>query len=329
MMNTTMLKALGYEKNEILGINFISTFLPDGAQSENDEILDKLFRSDKPGVELRLQTKSQKELVVEWHGQSALKPDGNPDYYFGSGIDLTEKNKLQEQLILADRLASMGELVSGIAHELNNPLTGVIGFSELLLEKDIPENLCEDVAIIHHEAQRASEIVKNMLAFARKHTPSKQYINVNSAVARVLSLRTYEHKVNNIKVMTHLSNELPDVSVDVFQLQQVFLNIIINAEYFMKQANNGGNLTITTESVDGIVRVIISDDGPGISRENLNRIFDPFFTTKEVGVGTGLGLSLSHGIIKENGGNIYATSKLGEGATFTIELPVQPDHIDS
>lgn len=325
MMNGTMLNSLGYEKSEVLGKDFLLTLIaPAYRDALRDTFQDLAEKKRNLVRECRVVAKDGTETIVEWHVQSVLTPDGSLDYYFGIGIDLTERKRLQEQLILADRMAAMGELVSGVAHELNNPLTGVIGFSELLLEKNIPENLCEDVAIVHHEAQRAAEVVKNMLAFARKQSASRQNININSAIARVLSLRTYEHKVNNIKVITHLSHDLPDVSADVFQLQQVFLNIIINAEFFMKQAHNGGVLTISTEIIGGKVSVSIADDGPGISPENIDKIFDPFFTTKEVGVGTGLGLSLAHGIIKEHDGLIYARSKLGEGATFVIELPVQP-----
>lgn len=322
MINDAMLKLLGYERQEVLGKSFFTTFFVPEQQSGARAAFEELFKDRKPfSREWLMGGKDGTEHLVEWHVDSVNRDNGQLDYYFGVGIDLTERKKLQEQLIMADRLAAMGELVSGIAHELNNPLTGVLGFAELLLEKNIPENLSEDIAIIHHEAQRAAEVVKNMLAFARKHTSSKQNVNVNATIARVLSLRTYEQKVNNIKLTTRMSHELPDVLADVFQLQQVFLNIIINAEFFMKQAHNSGILTITTVKHGDKVRITISDNGPGIRPENINKIFDPFFTTKEVGVGTGLGLSLSHGIIKEHGGDIYAESKPGEGATFIIELP--------
>jgi len=236
--------------------------------------------------------------------------------------DVTERRHMERQLIITDRLASVGELASGIAHELNNPLTSVIGFSQLLLDKDIPDDIKEDVKIISNEAQRAAGVVKNLLIFARKHGPAKQLVNINNIIEKVLELRAYEQKVNNIRVKAQFASDLPEVMADYFQLQQVFLNIIINAEYFMIEAHNRGTLFITTRRVDNVVQVSFADDGPGIPEENLGHLFDPFFTTREVGKGTGLGLSICHGIVTEHGGRIYAESKLGEGATFSVELPV-------
>jgi len=236
--------------------------------------------------------------------------------------DITERKQMQQQLILTDRLASIGELASGIAHELNNPLTSVIGFAQLLLDKDIPDDIKEDVRIISSEAQRAAGVVKNLLTFARKHAPVKQLVNVNEVIEKVLELRAYEQKVSNIRPDTRFAAELPEVMADYFQLQQVFLNIVINAEHFMIEAHNKGNLTIVTERVNNMVRISFMDDGPGVPPENLRHLFDPFFTTKEVGDGTGLGLSICHGIIAEHGGRIYVESEQGKGATFTVELPV-------
>lgn len=236
--------------------------------------------------------------------------------------DITERKQMEGQLIVTDRLASVGELASGVAHELNNPLTSVIGFSQLLLDKDIPDEIKEDVNIIFNEARRSAAVVKNLLTFARKHAPVKQPVNINSIVEKVLELRAYERRVNNIQVNTRFATDLPEVMADYFQLQQVFLNITINAEYFMIEAHNRGTLTITTEKVGDIVRASFADDGPGIAPENLGHLFDPFFTTKEVGKGTGLGLSICHGIITEHGGRIYAESELGRGATFIAELPI-------
>jgi PAS domain S-box-containing protein len=236
--------------------------------------------------------------------------------------DITERKQAEQQLIMTDRLASIGELASGIAHELNNPLTSVIGFSQLLLGRDIPDDMKEDLSLVNSEAQRAASVVKNLLTFARKHAAVKQLSQINNIIEDVLRLRAYEQKVNNIEVERRFAPNLPEMMVDYFQMQQVFLNIIINAEYFMIQAHNRGTLTITTERLDSIIRISFADDGPGISKENLRRLFNPFFTTKDVGQGTGLGLSICHGIVTEHGGKIYATSKLGEGATFVVELSI-------
>jgi len=224
--------------------------------------------------------------------------------------------------MMADRLASIGELAAGTAHELNNPLTSVIGFSQLLMEKDIPDDIREDVEFIYNEAQRAANVTKNLLTFGRKHAPVKQLNQINKIIEDVLNLRAYEHKVNGIEVKKQLAPDLPEIMVDYFQMQQVFLNIIINAEYFMIVAHNRGTLTITTKKQNSTVKISIADDGPGISREDLSRIFNPFFTTKEAGKGTGLGLSICHGIVSEHGGQIYARTQQGKGATIVIELPI-------
>jgi PAS domain S-box-containing protein len=236
--------------------------------------------------------------------------------------DVTQQKRMEEQLVMTDRLASIGELASGIAHELNNPLTSVIGFSQLLMENDIPDNIKEDLGTVYSEAQRAAAIVKNLLTFARKHAPVKQLSQVNIIIEDVLRLRAYEHKVNNIEVDKRLATNLPEIMVDHFQMQQVFLNIIVNAEAAMLEAHGKGKLVITTERVNSVIKVTFADDGPGIPKENMKRIFSPFFTTKEVGKGTGLGLSICHGIVSEHGGRIYAESEFGHGATFVVELPL-------
>ncbi len=242
--------------------------------------------------------------------------------------DITDRKRMQTQMLMTDRLASIGELVSGVAHELNNPLTGVIGFSQLLMDKEVSDDIKEDLTTISHEAQRAARIVRNLLTFARKHPPLKQPSQINSIIDDVLKLRAYEQNVNNIKVVRESAVDLPEVMADYHQMQQVFLNIVINAEFFMIDAHKGGTLNITTERVGGVLRTSITDDGPGISQVNLGKLFDPFFTTKEVGKGTGLGLSICHGIVSEHGGRIYATSEPGKGATFVVELPVEVSQIE-
>ena len=242
--------------------------------------------------------------------------------------DVTETRRMQEQLLAQNRLASIGELVSGVAHEINNPLTGVIGFSEILMQQDVPDHLRDDLAIILKEAKRAAHITKDLLTFARKHPATKQPAKIESILEDVLRLRAYEHAANNIEVVRHLAPDLPEVTVDYYQIQQVFLNIIVNAEYFMVEAHKRGTLTITGEVIDGMVRVSFADDGPGIPPANLSRIFDPFFTTKDIGKGTGLGLSICHGIVSEHRGRMYAMSEQGKGATLVVELPLNSPEVD-
>jgi len=229
---------------------------------------------------------------------------------------------MEEQLIVTDRLASVGELASGIAHEMNNPLTTVVGFSQLLLKRDLPDDVRERLELVNQEAKRCATVAKNLLTFARKHDAEKHPTNINDVIQNVLELRAYEQRVHNIGINAKLAPNLPEIQADGFQLQQVFINIVINAEHFMYEAHGKGTLTVITERIEDTVRASFADDGPGIDREALGHIFDPFFTTKEVGKGTGLGLSISHGIIAEHGGKLYAESELGKGATFIIELPI-------
>ncbi len=236
--------------------------------------------------------------------------------------DITERRKMQEQLIVTDRLASIGQLVSGVAHEINNPLTSVIGFSELLLERELPDDVKADLKVVNDEAMRTSVIIKNLLTFARKQPEGKAPLDINEQIQRVLDLRDHEQKVSNIQVITHFAPDLPQVTGNSSQLQQVFFNIVINAEFFMLEAHQRGNLTITTKRTGDFVRCSFTDDGPGISKENMRYLFTPFHTTKGVGKGTGLGLSICYGIVTEHSGRIYAESELGKGATFIVELPI-------
>ena len=236
-------------------------------------------------------------------------------------LDVTERKALQEKLISQDRLASIGELVSGVAHELNNPLTSVIGFSELLLSQQLPGPVKEDLKIVNDEAKRASLIVKNLLTFARRQPQEKRALNIKEPMETVLHLRAHEQSVNNITVTTRFEDDLPLVMANASQLQQVFFNIIVNAEQSMTEAHQKGNLTISIEKAGEFVRVSVHDDGPGIPPENMSHLFTPFFTTKGVGKGTGLGLSICHGIVTEHGGKIWAESQNGSGATFFIDLP--------
>ena len=234
-----------------------------------------------------------------------------------------EKQELEAKAQVASRLAAVGEMAAGIAHEINNPLTGVIGFSQLLLEKqNIPEDIKDDIRIIADGSQRVADIVKRLLTFARQTKPIKILANLNELIENTLKLRDYVLKTANIEVITRFDPELPLSFVDPGQLQQVFLNLIVNAEQEMKKAHGKGTLTITTEKKGNNIRLTFIDDGPGINTENLGRLFEPFFTTKAIGEGTGLGLSLSRSIVLEHNGTLNVESVSGHGATFIIELPI-------
>jgi signal transduction histidine kinase len=194
--------------------------------------------------------------------------------------------------------------------------------SQLLMQTDFPEDVKKDLSDINSEASRATDVVRNLLAFARKQPPAKRLTQINKIINDVLRLRHYEQTVNNIEVAALLDPDLPEIMVDNIQIQQVFLNLILNAEYSMTHARKKGKLQVESSVIDSKVVVSFTDDGEGIKEENMKKLFQPFFTTKEVGVGTGLGLSLCYGIVKRHGGMIYVKSKYGSGATFTIELPI-------
>ncbi|MDD5511818.1 MAG: PAS domain S-box protein, partial [Dehalococcoidales bacterium] len=279
--------------------------------------------------EYRILTKDGEIKWVHEHTMLVRDDEGAVKYHHGYVTDITEQKKteaekreMERKAQVASRLASVGEMASGIAHEINNPLTSVIGFSELLMEKDLPEDLRKDVEIIHSGAKRAADIVKRLLIFARQHKPERTYTGINKIIESTLALRKYALETSNIEVITLLDAELPWTVADAGQLQQVFLNIIVNAETAMKKAHGRGRLVIRTERAGDRIRISFADDGPGIAKENLERIFDPFFTTREVGEGTGLGLSLAHGIVAEHNGALYAESEEGKGATFFVELPI-------
>jgi two-component system NtrC family sensor kinase len=234
---------------------------------------------------------------------------------------------VQERLLQSEKMSSIGQLVSGVAHELNNPLTGIMGFAQLLLmRKDLDAAVAQQIQTIYQEADRASKIVSNLLTFARRREPRKEPANLNTLIERVLELRNYDLRVRNINVAQELDPALPDTMVDTNQILQVFLNIIINAEQAMRSTlEEGGEGTLriaTRASRPGMVLASFQDSGPGMSEETLRRIFDPFYTTKDAGEGTGLGLTISYGIVEEHGGRIWAESEPGRGTTFLIELPV-------
>jgi two-component system NtrC family sensor kinase len=236
--------------------------------------------------------------------------------------DVTEEHLMQERLLQSEKMASVGQLVSGVAHELNNPLTGVTGFAQLLLNRDLDEQTRRDVQTIYSEAERAAKIVQNLLSFARRRKAQKGLVNLNTLLERVLELRSYDLRVKNIDLELDLDPRLPLTMSDPDQIQQVFFNIITNAEHAMLSAHGGGKLKVRSRAEKGYIRLSFTDDGVGIPPENLRRVFDPFFTTKEGGQGTGLGLTISYGIVDDHAGRIRVDSRPGKGATFVVELPV-------
>ncbi len=238
--------------------------------------------------------------------------------------DVTDQKMLQEQLIQSEKMSAIGQLVSGVAHELNNPLAGISAFAQLLLaEKRFPPDQRTAAETIYSEARRASRIVQNLLTFARQHKAEKGPAAMNQVLDDTLELRGYELRVRGIDVRREYDEALPDTMGDAHQLQQVFLNLITNAEQAMERAEGRHHrLTVRTRLAGDAIRIEIEDTGGGIPPNLLERIFNPFFTTKPTGHGTGLGLSISLGIVREHEGRIWAENAPQGGARFVVELPV-------
>ncbi|HEU65157.1 MAG TPA: PAS domain S-box protein [Chloroflexi bacterium] len=318
--NKTICQMLGYTLEEIENLG-LADIHPEKDLPHVLERFTKRFRKERIlSEDIPVKRKDGSVFYVEVNASPVTI--AGKTYMIAIFRDVTDRRKMQEQLMLTDRLASIGQLAAGFAHEINNPLTSVIGFSDLLLERDLPVDIREDLENVNREARRTANVVKGLLAFAREQATEKSLVDINSIIQGVLQLRSYEQKVSNIEVDVRFASDLPPVMGNAAQLQQVFINLIVNAEQAMIEAHGKGMLTIVTEWVGDIVRASIADDGPGISPENMKKLFTPFFTTKDVGKGTGLGLSICHGIVTEHGGKIYTESEPGEGATFVVELPI-------
>ncbi len=238
--------------------------------------------------------------------------------------DVSDQKMLQEQLIQSEKMSAIGQLVSGVAHELNNPLAGISAFAQLLLsEKRFPPDQRTAAEMIYAEARRASRIVQNLLTFARQHKPERTPTSVNQVLDDTLELRGYELRVRGIDVLRDYDDQIPETMADAHQLQQVFLNLTTNAEQAMERAQREKQrLIVRTRWTGDRIRIEVEDTGPGIPPNLLERIFNPFFTTKPTGSGTGLGLSISLGIVREHEGRIWADNAPQSGARFIIELPV-------
>jgi len=331
--NGATLKMFGTkDKGDLIGKNSFELIVPEDREKALAGMEEVLERGYTPGREYYIIAKDGSRLPIEMTAAIMKNAEGEAVGFVGISRDITERKKaeaekseFERKAQLASRLVTVGEMASGIAHEINNPLTSVIGFAQLLMQKDIPEDAKEYAKIINDGAERVVNIIKRLLTFARQQRPERVYADINQIIETTIQLRTYEMETSNIKVVAHLDPGLPWTMADAGQLQQVFLNIIMNAETEMCIAHGEGKLSIKTEAIDNTIRISFKDNGPGIAEENMERIFDPFFTTKKVSKGTGLGLSICHGIITAHGGKIYAKSKLGQGATFIVELPVIPE----
>jgi PAS domain S-box-containing protein len=271
-------------------------------------------------LELRPEGGTARAFLVS---QSPLAgPDGGRIGTLMVLSDVSDVRDYQQRLIQSEKLITLGELLASVAHELNNPLCAIMGYSQLLQGKGIDEETQRMLEKVAEAAARCNRIVRGLLSFARRKKPEKTYVGVNGILREVVTMLAYDLTTHSIEVVWELDELLPMTMADFHQLQQVFLNIINNARQALYDARRGGRLTLRTMQKGGRIRIEIEDDGPGISDAIKPKIFDPFFTTKGPGKGTGLGLSISFGILKEHGGRIGARDAPGGGACFEIDLPI-------
>lgn len=316
----------GYTPQDLLGHTAYEFFMHPDDTEEFRNSSRQLVEQGKEGFALRHRALHRDGTIL--HMEISIKPvwddSGQVIQYRGVARDVSDRVRLQAQLIQSAKLSGIGQMISGVAHELNNPLTTVMGYSQLLQASDVDEDVKEDLQRIYEDALRAQRIVQNLLTFARQKKPQRSPVDINEVIERTLALRRYQLEVDDVDLVTELAENLPWTSADSYQLQQVFLNIVNNAHQAMLHQDEGGVLTVRSELLDGdVIRVSFANTGPGIPPDVQDRVFDPFFTTKDVGVGTGLGLSISHGIVQEHDGRIWVESQPGQGATFVIELPVK------
>jgi PAS domain S-box-containing protein len=312
---------MGYQHHQLLGRPLQELISPSRRQA-----LTRAFASTQSGEQIdNLELQIARGEGRVGHFSANLSPMRDEQGKVVSIVvvmsDITDAATLQSKLMHAEKMAAVGQLVSGVAHEVNNPLTAILGFADLLMENpEMPDSARKDLRVILQEAQRTKQIVQNLLSFARQTPPQRAPVQLNTILRRTIQLRAYDLHSRGVEVVEQLEKHLHQVIGDSHQLQQVFLNILNNAYDAVREAGRPARIEIRTANHDKLVEVVFRDNGKGI--EFPERIFDPFFTTKEIGKGTGLGLSICYGIVRAHGGEILCHNNLdGEGATFIVRLP--------
>ncbi len=311
----------GFEQRDLLGRRLLDLAAPAFVRPLSEALQKTLNSQQVDNLELQL---------VRDHGAAGkfsanLSPMRDEQGTVTSIVlvltDITDSAVLRDKLVHAEKMAAVGQLVSGVAHEVNNPLTAILGFADLLMENpELPESARKDMRVILQEAQRTKQIVQNLLSFARQMPPQRNAVQLNSILRRTVQLRSYDFNSHGVDIVEHLDEGLPEVMGDAHQLQQVFLNILNNAYDAVHEVGRPPRIEIMSTKAGEAVEVSFRDNGNGIS--DPDKIFDPFFTTKEIGKGTGLGLSICYGILKEHGGEILCHNNAGgHGATFIVRLP--------
>ena len=314
----------GFEQRELLGRPLLELAAPGYVRPLSDALQSTLRGGQVDNLELQIMRGNGHAGQFSVNLSPMRDEQGNINSIVVVMTDITDSAELRGKLVHAEKMAAVGQLVSGVAHEVNNPLTAILGFADLLLENpDLPATALKDLRVILQEAQRTKQIVQNLLSFARQMPPQRNPVQLNLILRRTIQLRSYDFNSHGVEIVEHLDEGLPDVIGDAHQLQQVFLNILNNAYDAVHEVGRPARIEIMTTKASDAVEVSFCDNGYGISHPD--RIFDPFFTTKEVGKGTGLGLSICYGIVKEHGGEILCHNNPdGQGATFIVRFPAAP-----
>jgi len=317
-------EVLGYALSETQDMTFGGRTHPEDQPAALSVYKDILAgKQTFASLEIRVRHKQGDWRRIRFNFSPLSDEQGNIEGVVLSGRDVTDLKRLEEQLIQAEKLAAMGQMLAGVAHELNNPLTAVLGVTELLRERaGNDESFKRQLELTHRQARRAARIVQNLLEFSRPASPQKKLLDINNLIERTVQLHEHSLRRNSIEVEFQPQAGLPEVIGDANQLIQVFLNLVTNAEQAIREVRDSGRLQIRPTRIGNRVSVTFQDDGVGIRPEALPRIFDPFYTTKRPGGGTGLGLSICMSIVREHGGNIEAEPLPAGGTAFTVSLPV-------
>ncbi len=336
LINRKGCEVLGYEEEEIIGKNWFDLVVPEELRQKRKQTFANVMAGETKEIEdyeNLIVTKSGEERIVDWHNTTLTDEKGQIIGTLSSGEDITMRKQTEAELIRTEKLASLGQLAASVAHEVNNPIAGILVYVSLLLKKHKEQNIQTEATEtqllkMKKELERTARIITNLLDFSRQSEPNIRPIEVNATIEAALQLVEHQISLESIRLDKKLDPKLPLIRADFDKIQQVLINIILNATQAM---SDGGTLTITTSAAEGIkidssikdtVRIDITDTGIGIPEENISKLFTPFFTTKEKGKGVGLGLPMVHGIIEKHGGRIDVDSKPNQGTTFTLYLEV-------
>ncbi len=343
LINRKGCDVLGYKEEEIRGKNWFDLCVPERMRTERKETFKKVMAGEKEEAEdyeNLILTKSGEERMIAWHNTALKDEKGRIIGTLSSGEDITLRKQTEEEMIKSEKLVSLGQLAASVAHEVNNPLAGIMVYVKLLLKKYKEGNIQTEntemqLLKMEKELDRTTRIIRNLLDFARQSEPNIRPVDINKVLEAALLLVGHQIDLENIKLEKKSDAHLPLVLADFDKIQQVLINIIMNAIQAMP---DGGNLTIATsveksvnigDSIKDTIRIDISDTGFGIAKENMRKLFTPFFTTKEKGKGVGLGLPVVHGIIEQHNGKIKVESEPNVGTTFSIFLEVMDEKKDN